>query len=511
MQQSRGAAAENCASLEDTSGAAPAHPARTRRITHPVCNTVCPQTNPADIPAARTKPTTLVVLGALLLLFALSRVYILFGLQPRLTDVGVYFHKVTSAVYRHEVPYKDFLVEYPPVAWWIMYLPRCVGGWRITDMVPDYNAYRWVFRGLMFACDFAAFVLLVMIVRRRRPDWLVWVTLAYTLTTGLLGYVLYDRLDVGLLFLLMLWAECWTRSLEQPSPDPLPKGKGEMSGGKLVWSAAAYAALGLSISYKLIPILCIPFMLFSEWYAPRRLARLTVALLMLALTAVLPFAVQYAVSGSGVFALLQYHGGRGIQIESLFATLMLVGSALGTPVMIMISHGSYEAMGMLAQPMKIASTASLVAFLAIMGLWALVRGSRFNREAAYRTACFMIPASAILSNVLSPQYFVWALPLLLLVGIEIFPEGNLRRLILAMLLIVIAGLTTWVFPNRYIGKANNALDRLSGPYVDLSSPFRLGGIVIGARNVIYLGVIIWLGVVYTRSTLQVSRVSRPAS
>ena len=465
---------------------------------------MCPQTLsiPAGIPVARKKPMALAFLAVVLLLFVVSRGYILVGLQPQLTDVTYYFNRATSAVDLREVPYKDFLVEYPPVAWWTIYLPRLADGRQITDkndagqVVPVYKTYRRVFRGLMFLCDVAALVLLVMIVRRRRADWLGWAVLAYTVTTALLGYVLYDRLDVGLLFLLMLWAECWTRSLEHPNPDPLSKGKEETSGGTIAWSAAAYAALGLSVGYKLIPIFCIPFLLFSEWYAPRRWARLAMALLVLGLTAVLPFAVQYAVSGPGVFGLIQYHGERGIQIESLFATLMMVGSALGTPAMSTFSHAAYELTGSLAQPMKAASTAALAALLAVMGLWALVRRSRFNREAGYRTACFVIPASAILSNVLSPQYFVWALPLLLLVGSEILPEGNLRRWIMAILLIVIAGLTTWVFPYHYFASANG-LGLLHAPF-DRSPLSPVVSTVVGARNLIYLGVIIWLGAVSVR-------------
>ena len=173
----------------------------------------------------------------------------------------------------------------------------------------------------------------------------------------------------------------------------------------------------------------------------------------------------------------------------------MVGSALGTPAMSSFSHAAVELTGPLAQPMKAASTASLVALLAVMGLWALVRRSRFNREAGYRTACFVIPASAILSNVLSPQYFVWALPLLLLVGSEILPEGNLRRWIMAILLIVIAGLTTWVFPYHYFSSPDNTLGLVR--WLDFA-PGPVASAVVGARNLIYLGVIIWLGAVSVR-------------
>ncbi len=67
----------------------------------------------------------------------------------------------------------------------------------------------------------------------------------------------------------------------------------------------------------------------------------------------------------------------------------------------------------------------------------------------------MIPGSVILSNVLSPQYFIWAFPLVLLLAIEIFPEGRVRPLVLAGLLIAVAVMTTWIFPYNFISQESN--------------------------------------------------------
>jgi hypothetical protein len=444
---------------------------------------------------AHKKVTALAFL-AIALMFLVSRGYILMGLQPQPTDLGsIYFTNAVKAVDLRQVPYKDFLVEYPPVAWWTIYLPRLVHACWIThengagQVVPVYSTYSRIFRGLMFLCDAGVLLLLTTIGRRRGVDWFGWGALAYTVTTALLGHVLYDRLDMGLLFLLMLWAECWTRSLEN-----------SQSGRTIAWSAASYAALGLSISYKLIPILCVPLLLVSEFNAPRRWSRLAMAILPLGTMAVLPFAVQYAVSGPSVFVLFQYHGERGIQIESLYATLMMISSAFGTPPTVTATHGSFELTGPLTQSLKIASVLALVSFLTVMGFWALIRRSRFSREKAYPSACFVIPASVILSNVISPQYFVWALPLLLLLGNEIFPEKDLRRWILAILLIVIAGLTTWIFPYHYFASDDNTIGLLPSPFADGSSPWPLVSGIVGARNLIYLSVIIWLGAMSVRCT-----------
>ena len=57
--------------------------------------------------------------------------------------------------------------------------------------------------------------------------------------------------------------------------------------------------MGLGISFKLIPILCVPFLLLSEWWMPNRRKRLAVAMVSAFSAAALPFAIQYAVSGPG--------------------------------------------------------------------------------------------------------------------------------------------------------------------------------------------------------------------
>ncbi len=416
------------------------------------------------------------LLLAAVALFAISRGYILGVLEPRLSDIrDVYFTKVARAVDLQQTPYQSgFLVEYPPVAWWTMCVPRLVDRRRINDpkngaeVVPVYESYRRAFRGLMFFCDAASLVLLVLIIQRRRPGWVGWAALTYTVATALLGHVLYDRLDVGLLLLLMGWSYAWLRSAE--------------SEFALGWSAAAYAALGFGISYKLIPVVSMPFLLLSEWRAPRRWMRLATSLLILSVTAAGPFVIQYAISGPGVFTLFRYHSERGIQLESVYASLMLLGSVCSIPARIAFDHGAFELVGSLAQPMKTASTVLLLGLLSGLGLRALLLGSRFTREEAYRTALFLIPAAAVLSPVLSPQYFVWMIPLWILLAMEILPERMTARWLAAGLLVAIAGLTTWVFPYHYFYNAESPSGLVPWPFVENSAASALASAVL-ARGI----------------------------
>ena len=40
--------------------------------------------------------------------------------------------------------------------------------------------------------------------------------------------------------------------------------------------------------------------------------------------------------------------------------------------------------------------------------------------------CFVVPAAVILSAVLSPQYFIWALPLVGIMAMEVLPDPFLK-------------------------------------------------------------------------------------
>jgi hypothetical protein len=431
-------------------------------------------------------------------LFVLTRFYLLFVLRPQLSDVPLYFQYAGNAVDLHQTPYMgEFEIEYPPLAWWTISAPRLLDDRRISDprnpsqVMPVFVDYQRTFRGLMFLFDLASFAVLLLIVRRRRPRLTGWAALVYVIAAALFVHLLYDRLDVGLLMLLMLWAYSWLQSLED-------------SGRKEAWVAAAYLLLGLSISFKIIPIICVPFLLLAEFYAPRRLSRLTVALTALAAGIGGPFLIQYAVSGSGVFALFKHHAEREIQLESLYSVLMMIAAMFGVPAFVTHSHGAFDLSGDLSHLMKILSEILLFGFLAGMGLWALLRRSRYTRRDAYRFSCYIIAAAVILSNVLSPQYFIWAFGLLMLLALEIMPERRAWPWILGAALLALAALTTWIFPYHYLYTESSPIALVPIPLADHFASSPIACVVLGLRNLIYLAVVIWLGVMLIKRTDQLA-------
>ena len=460
---------------------------------------------PKQAVAKPIKPGKLLLLAVAL--FAATRIFVLVFLAPQMSDVGdVYFDYAKRAIDLQQVPYQgELTIEYPPLGWWTIAAPRLANPARMTNphdplqIGPIYHLYRTTFRSLMFLFDLASFLLLLLVVQKRRPAWIGWAALTYTLATVLLGPMLYDRLDTGLLMLFMLWAYCWVRSLDIPQLRGRPSGSDGPKSNSLHWTIAGYVAIGLGISFKLIPILCVPFLLLSEWWMPNRRKRLAVALVSAFSAAALPFAIQYAVSGPDVFSIFNYHGQRGIQIESLYASLMMLASLIGAKIGIAHAHGAYELEGMLAPAMKSLSTIALFGLLLAAGLWSVFQKSRFTREIGYRLACFVPTAAVILANVLSPQYFIWALPLLILVAIEVLPEANLHRWVFGAALLATAALTTWIFPYHYFQTPESPIGLLPLGNATDALPGAIASAIVCLRNAIYLATVIYLGVRLLRS------------
>ena len=90
----------------------------------------------------------------------------------------------------------------------------------------------------------------------------------------------------------------------------------------------------------------------------------------------------------------------------------------------------------------------------------------------------MLAGSVILAKVLSPQYFIWALPVALLLAAEVLPDNRQTWLLWAAGLMAVARLTGWIFPHNY-GELLHA---------DL-----VPWVVLTIRNLLYLGLVSRLG------------------
>ncbi len=228
----------------------------------------------------------------------------------------------------------------------------------------------------------------------------------------------------------------------------------EENGVSVAWSTMAYAFTGFGISFKIIPIIIVPFLVLADSKASRPDRRLIIGLFALLSAAVFPFVIQYAISGPGIFELFIFHSQRGIQIESLYSTLMMIGSLFGSDIFMRVAYGGVDLAGDSARWMIIFSTIMLILFLSCAWLRLLFWPRESSRLMGYRIVSFVIIGAVILSKVLSPQYFIFALCMSLLLATEEFSQSFTKLWALTALWLIVAGLSTWLFPYHYISGPN---------------------------------------------------------
>lgn len=437
--------------------------------------------------------------GLAIALFAASRLYLLFGFQPDQSDMYLYvqyawedevartegrplyvFHteqfdraRAHAETTGGSPPMAETRsIEYPPLALQVVLLPKLFaerpGGiqWNRHEwpLLGHIGGYDRAFRSLLAAFDGLAFVGLLLLVPRLYPSegsgqhLERWVT--YVGGGHLLGHLLYDRLS-------------------------LPPGVFLLAAVGLLVIPRAPAALGLgalaaAITFQLSPVVLAPLFVLGAAPASRLrggFAALGVALtlraaLLVALVAAL-FLPFYWREGPESLAFLRYHGERGLQLESVAATLPLVLSFFGQPVHLVGEFGAWHLRSPLAPMLAKVSPALILLLVGGVALFAFSKArcampppaaARFAVSAAPLFVGAVIASLAlavVASKVFSPQYLLWLLPL-----VPLAPSRRLLPLFLA-----VAALTTAVFPYFYD---------------DIAALTTHGKLLLAARNALFV-------------------------
>ena len=213
---------------------------------------------------------------------------------------------------------------------------------------------------------------------------------------------------------------------------------GAALGGR--YGPLAYASLGFGAAAKLVPALAVLPLVF----AGRRIGR---GLWVFAAVAALFFVPALVFGGGGFVGSFAYHAERGLQVESVGASVLM---AFGLVEGVVFEFGAFEARGAGA---GLAAVLSLPVTVVLLGVTVLVVYRRVGAGAVGaagfpRWAAALILAFMLGSKVLSPQYEIWLLPLVPLCA------GGLAGAGLCLLFLASCGLTTGVFPLHYADLLN---------------------------------------------------------
>jgi uncharacterized membrane protein len=303
----------------------------------------------------------------------------------RFRDVHVY-QGYAEQLLHGALPYRDVFVEYPPGAFAVFLPPTAFGA-------THYNA---AFKTLMALCGAATLVLVALVLAELGAS-LTRTRIAvglFALSPVALGPISLNTYDAwpALLTVLALWL--FLRGHELP----------------------AFAVLGLAVSAKVYPLVLVPLAVWLAWRrSGGRRAAIGVGLLVLVAAAVAaPFA---AYAPHGVYDSFHAQATRGLQIESLGASVLLVLDRLG----VYRAH-VVETFGVAGRNLAggTAGTASAVLLvleaLAVATVWALYARARDLRAQLPLAFAAAVAGFLAFTKVFSPQYLVWLLPLVLVAG-----------------------------------------------------------------------------------------------
>jgi hypothetical protein len=330
----------------------------------------------------------------------------------QMLDTPIYAH-YAGMMKRGLIPYRDFAEVYPPLALPMFLLPGLFAG-------ASFSVYTQLFELEMLACGIAAVGLATFVLVDQRPQLrrLIAGVAIGGLMPVLMGSVILSRYDL------------WPTALTVAAVVALWIGS----------TRTGFAFLGLGFAAKAFPVVILPIALIYAWRndGRRRALQCLGVFLVAVLAWFLPFVFA---SPHGVWASIANQSGRPLQIESLGATIWLFAhQVLGTHLHVYFTHGSDNLDG--HPPMQFASVMSVIQAVAIVGVWIVYAAGKATKERLLVAATAAVCAFIVFDRVLSPQYLIWIVPFVVLVG-------GARGFLAAGLLLLALGLTQTWFPWNY--------------------------------------------------------------
>jgi hypothetical protein len=329
-----------------------------------------------------------------------------------LQDTTVYAH-YSALVKRGFTPYLDFKFEYPPLALPLFLIPGWIAG-------GSWHVYERTFELMMLACGLATVGLGAWLLARERVTTtrLAAGVALGALTPLLIGPVILSRFDLfPTLLTIAALAAVFTNK---------PR--------------TSFVLLGLGVAAKAYPIVLVPLVLVYVWRNFSRREALIGVAWFAGIVAVcyLPFV---AIAPDGVAWSFRDQGTRPLQIESSAASLWLAAHQLiGLHLKTFFSHGSDNLYG--HPPTTAASVMTFVQWFVIAVVWITFALGRATRERLVLTSAAAVCAFLFLGRVLSPQYLIWLVPLVMIA------PG--RRGFAAVGLLAVAMILTQIwFPQRF--------------------------------------------------------------
>jgi hypothetical protein len=339
------------------------------------------------------------------------------------------------------------------------------------------------------SADLGLFVLVILLQGRVLPEASVSQRVLglslYIACTTLLWPLLYERLD--LVLALLMTASLYLLLL------PV----------HYFWS---YAVLAAAINFKLIPVILIPLWVVGSLplglagpiLRPRLLVALvmrSVVLLALVVAMFLPF---YWESGPATLGFFAYHRERGLEIGSVYSSVLIALGPVAEPLEVRFTYGSQNLLSPWSSLCVALSPVLAAIVLLAASVWLLSFVARWRQaDSAVSSSCTLAQDQPLLfvhftllylmlfiatNKVFSPQYLLWLPPFLALL-----PWENGRQKVLLGAVVALCLLSTVLFPFLFWSDLVGQATLADGTRVS-HGPTTRGIMLLLTRNLLFVGV-----------------------
>ena len=284
------------------------------------------------------------------------------------------------------VPYRDFAVEYPPLALPVFVIPSMIAG-------SYFSGYMEIFELGMATCGVIAVCLsaLVLVAQRVGTRRLIGSIAVLAFSPLLLGPVVLSRYD---LFPTMLTI-------------------GGVAAIYFGRERTGFVALALGTAAKAYPAVIVPLAVAYVWrnHGRRRAIGCLAIHAAVVLVWFLPFLI---IAPHGIWWAIHGQENRPLQIESVGAAVFLAAHQLfGMHLSYYFTHSSDNLDGHPA--LEFAGLMSLLQLGALLLVWVRYAIGPATRERLLTAAAAAVCAFIVFDRVLSPQYLIWLAPLVVIV------------------------------------------------------------------------------------------------
>lgn len=337
-------------------------------------------------------------------------------------------------------PYGDLKWEYPPLAYLLLLPPRL--------FTTDATMYM-----VLYSVEVLIFLIIglriLMLMASRAGASQALIVLTYLVSIIILHRFIYDRFDI--IVAVIALAAVYFFMTDR------------------MFAASSLIVVGMFM--KLYPALLVPvfaiMMISRRQY--REVAIQAVFCMILCVALMAPFLIA---APDNAWNFISYHSDRGLQVESTFGSVLLMGNLLGlTDIEVSSSFGSWNLDGAIADSFASVTSVAMIAGLIgtfVMYLMRSRRCSESDGSMYMLLACAAVLTSfVILNKVFSAQYVIWLLMAYL--PLAMYLDRDRAQRLCGFTIVTIALTILMVFL-----------------YADLLETAALGIVVLVIRNIIVL-------------------------